>query len=148
MDLYVYNAKIKQVIDGDTVKVDIDLGFNTWMSNQNVRLYGIDAPESRTKDLVEKRFGLLTKAEVEKHLPVGSTCQMVSVMSQKGKFGRILGEFLPLDESGSHRFNLNRHLVDKHLAVSYDGQRSRDELREAHHANRMVLIEEGLMADE
>lgn len=142
-NMYIYNVVIKEVIDGDTVKVDINLGFDMWIKNQNIRLYGIDAPESRTKDIVEKKFGLLTKTEVQKFLPVGSRQQMVSVMSQKGKFGRILGEFLASGPNENERFNLNRHLVDNHLAVPYDGQSSRDELKEMHHKNRMKLIEEG-----
>lgn len=140
--MYIYNVIIKDVIDGDTVKCDIDMGFNHWMMNQNIRLYGIDAPESRTKDLVEKKFGLLTKEEVEKYLPIGERVQMVSVMSQKGKFGRILGEFLVSDGNGKS-FNLNRHLLDNNLAVKYDGSSSRDELKEEHHKNRKRLIAEG-----
>ncbi len=140
--MYIYNVVIKEVIDGDTVKVDIDLGFNMWMNNQNIRLYGIDAPESRTKDLVEKKFGLLTKAVVEEYLPVGLRTQMVSVMSQKGKFGRIMGEFL-VEDKPKNFFNLNRFLVDNHYAVKYDGRSSRDVLKEEHHNNRKVLIETG-----
>jgi len=143
--MYIYNVTIREVIDGDTVKVDIDLGFDMWLLNQNIRLYGIDAPESRTSDLVEKKFGLLTKAEVAKYLPIDSKQQMVSVLSQKGKFGRILGEFLVEDITGSHRFNLNRYLVDNKFAVSYDGQSSRDELKEKHHENRKYLLENGII---
>jgi len=141
--MYIYNVIIREIIDGDTVKVDIDLGFDMWLLNQNIRLYGIDAPESRTSDLVEKKFGLLTKAEVEKYLPIGSKQQMVSVMSQKGKFGRILGEFLAEGSTPFHRFNLNRYLVDNKLAAPYDGQSSRDELKEKHHENRKYLVENG-----
>lgn len=146
-NMYIYNVVIREVIDGDTVKVDIDLGFDMWVKNQNIRLYGIDAPESRTKDLVEKKFGLLTKAEVQKFLPVGSRQQMVSVMSQKGKFGRVLGEFLVKGPNDNQRFNLNRYLVDNHLAVVYDGQSSRDQLSDMHHMNRKTLIEEGKIND-
>jgi micrococcal nuclease len=146
--MYIYNVVIKQVIDGDTIKVDIDLGFNMTLNDQNIRLYGIDAPESRTSDIVEKKFGILTKSVVEKFLPVGTRTQMVSVLSQRGKFGRILGEFLVNDPDlfghGS-RFNLNKYLIDNHLAVAYDGDVSRDSLNTAHHKNRMKLINEGMI---
>lgn len=142
---YTYNVKIRDIIDGDTIKVDLDLGFDQWLVNQNIRLFGIDAPESRTKDLVEKKFGLMTKRKIEEFLQPGSECQMVSVMSQKGKFGRILGEFLVLDKDRKHRFNLNKYLVDNYLAVSYDGKGSRDELRALHHENRKVLIDKGMI---
>jgi micrococcal nuclease len=56
--MYEYRCKIAKVIDGDTVDVDIDLGFGMWMHKERIRLHGIDTPESRTRDLVEKKFGL------------------------------------------------------------------------------------------
>ena len=59
--MYEYRAKIRRVVDGDTVDVDIDLGFGVWLKKQRVRLYGIDTPESRTRDLDEKKFGLMAK---------------------------------------------------------------------------------------
>ena len=49
--MYEYKVRIVKVVDGDTVDVDIDLGFDVWLKNQRVRLYGIDTPESRTRDL-------------------------------------------------------------------------------------------------
>jgi micrococcal nuclease len=141
--MYIYKVRVIDVIDGDTVKVDLDLGFDMWLNGQNIRLFGLDAPESRTTDMVEKKFGLLTKAEVEKYMPVGSIQQMSSIMSERGKFGRILGEFLVKDPDSHERFNLNRHLIDSKLAVPYDGTTNRDTLHEAHHENRMYLIKEG-----
>lgn len=59
--MYEYKAVISRVVDGDTVDVDIDLGFNVWLKKQRIRLYGIDTPESRTRDKVEKVFGNLAK---------------------------------------------------------------------------------------
>ena len=56
--MYEYKCKIRKVVDGDTVDVDIDLGFGVWLRKQRVRLVGIDTPESRTKDLQEKKYGL------------------------------------------------------------------------------------------
>lgn len=147
--MFTYDVRILDVVDGDTVKVDIDLGFSMWMMNQNIRLFGIDAPESRTKDLVEKKFGLLTKSVVEKYLPIGSMQQMVTVKEGRGKFGRILGEFLVYQPelSTPTRFNLNRYLVDNNYAIWYDGQNSRDVLQAKHHENRMILIERGEVND-
>ena len=146
---FTYNVRIVDVVDGDTVKVDIDMGFSMWMMNQNIRLLGIDAPESRTKDLVEKKFGLLTKSIVEQYLPIGSMQQMVTTKEGRGKFGRILGEFLvnQPELSTPTRFNLNRYLVDNHYAVKYNGQSSRDVLQAKHHENRMILIEKGEVID-
>ena len=71
--MYEYKCKIVRVVDGDTVDVDIDLGFGMWMHKERVRLYGIDTPESRTRDLEEKKFGLFAKKYVEEYLPVGTS---------------------------------------------------------------------------
>ncbi len=71
--MYEYQCKIVRVVDGDTVDVDIDLGFGTWMKKQRIRLYGIDTPESRTRDLEEKKYGIMAKEIVKKYIPEGST---------------------------------------------------------------------------
>ena len=62
--MYEYSCKILRVVDGDTVDVDIDLGFGVWMHKERIRLYGIDTPESRTRDSVEKIFGFEAKKMV------------------------------------------------------------------------------------
>ena len=59
--MHEYRVNIVKVVDGDTVDVDIDLGFGIWMKNERVRLFGIDTPESRTRDLEEKKYGLAAK---------------------------------------------------------------------------------------
>ena len=71
--MYEYTCKVVKVIDGDTADVDIDLGFGVWMKKQRVRFYGVDTPESRTRDLEEKKYGLMAKEMVLAHLPIGST---------------------------------------------------------------------------
>ena len=97
--MYEYHCKIIKVIDGDTVDVDIDLGFGVWLKKERVRVNGIDTPESRTRDKEEKKFGLISKNRVKQLLPVGST-QILKTESdrngedKKGKFGRILGDFV------------------------------------------------------
>ena len=63
--MYEYRVKVVKVIDGDTVDIDIDLGFNTWIKNERVRIMGIDTPESRTRNKIEKKFGLLAKARLK-----------------------------------------------------------------------------------
>ena len=64
--MFTYGAKLVRVVDGDTVDIDIDLGFGVWLKNERIRLYGIDTPESRTRDKVEKKFGKAAKAFVVK----------------------------------------------------------------------------------
>ena len=90
--MYEYRCVIVRIVDGDTVDVDIDLGFGVWLKNERVRIAGIDAPETRTRDLEEKRFGLEAAARAEELLPVGSK-QILNSKDFKGKFGRILGDF-------------------------------------------------------
>ena len=92
--MYEYKCRIDRVIDGDTVDVDIDLGFGVWLRKERVRMYGIDTPESRTRDLEEKKYGLAAKAFVLAFLPVDSEQTLRTRKDGKGKFGRILGEFI------------------------------------------------------
>ena len=66
--MYEYKAKLLKVIDGDTVDVDIDLGFGVWLRNERVRIMGIDTPESRTRNKLEKLFGLAAKKRLKELL--------------------------------------------------------------------------------
>ena len=91
--MYEYRATIIKVVDGDTVDVDIDLGFGIIMKDERVRIMGIDTPESRTRDKVEKKFGLAAKTRLKELL--GKTCTLKTQINKdgedmKGKFGRIL----------------------------------------------------------
>ena len=129
--MYEYRVKIVRVVDGDTVDVDIDLGFGVWLKKQRVRLYGIDTPESRTRDLVEKRFGNMAKDYLKSRLSSGAI--LGTMLDKKGKFGRILGEFFVLDTD--QKINVNEELISKHHAVAYYGQ-SKEEIEEAHLVNR------------
>jgi micrococcal nuclease len=133
--MYEYQCRILRVIDGDTVDIDIDLGFGVWMHRERVRLYGIDTPESRTRDLEEKKFGLLAKAYVRDHLPVGSIQTLVTIKDGKGKFGRILGKFKIGDDI------LNDIMIKEHHAVEYHGQ-SKEDIQEAHIKNRKYVLKE------
>ena len=83
--MYEYNCKIVRVVDGDTVDVDIDLGFGVWLKKQRIRFYGVDTPESRTSDKEEKVFGLLAKEFVKTYLPVGSTQTLRTKKDSVGK---------------------------------------------------------------
>lgn len=113
-----YQCTISRVVDGDTVDVDIDLGFDIWMRGERVRLYGIDAPETRTRDLFEKEEGLKSKAFVESLLPVGSTQRLVSI-GFKGKFGRILGDFKLFDMKNDCESTLTSIMLREGYATEY-----------------------------
>mgnify|MGYP001468926217 len=130
--MYEYQCKIVKVIDGDTADVDIDLGFGVWMKKQRIRFYGVDTPESRTRDKEEKVYGLMAKEFVLSHLPVGSTQVLRTKKDGVGKYGRILGEFV-IDDT-----TVNQLLIDTHNAVAYFGQ-SKDDIEEEHLRNRELV---------
>jgi len=134
--MYEYKAIVSRVVDGDTVDVDIDLGFNVWLKKQRIRLYGIDTPESRTRDKVEKIFGNLAKAKVLEFCPVGSSIILQTrTDDSRGKYGRILGELVTLEGT-----NVNTYLIDNNYGVAYFGK-SKDEIAGEQLANREILIE-------
>jgi micrococcal nuclease len=137
--MYQYKAKVVKVIDGDTIDVDIDLGFSVILAKQRIRLYGIDTPESRTRNKEEKVRGLLSKEFVISKSPVGSYIRLVS--HGKGKFGRILGELYELDND---LVSINQQMCDEAYAVPYFGQ-SKDDLKALHAVNRDILIEKGVL---
>ena len=140
--MFEYNCTIVKVIDGDTVDVDIDLGFGVWLKKQRIRLYGIDTPESRTRDLEEKKYGLVAKAFVLAHLPLGSTRTLITVKDKVGKYGRILGKFKAYDSDLDAWVNMNQWMIVKHLAVEYHGQ-SKEDIAEQHIINRELVDLEG-----
>ena len=109
--MFTYNVTINRIVDGDTAKVDIDLGFGIVYSNQTIRFWGIDTPESRTRDLEEKYYGKLASQYVKDRLVVGEKYQMRTEID-KGKYGRILGEFF-IDG-----VSLNQQMIDENT-VSY-----------------------------
>ena len=140
--MFEYRCTILRVIDGDTVDVDIDLGFGVWLRKQRIRLYGIDTPESRTRDKEEKKFGLLAKYYVERFLPKGSTATLVTEKDGKGKFGRILGKFKVFDGVEDKQAFLHEIMIRDHMAVAYLGQ-SKEDIAEEHLINRRLIRESG-----
>ena len=140
--MHEYKCKILRVIDGDTVDVDIDLGFGIWRHKERLRLLGIDTPESRTRDKVEKKFGLASKAKLKELLKNGAILKTeVSKKGEdmKGKFGRILGDFILEDDR-----RVTEVLIDQGHAVAYFGG-SKDDVDAAHMKNRERLIAEGVV---
>ena len=147
--MYEYRVEILKIIDGDTVDVDIDLGFGVWLKNERVRLYGIDTPESRTRDLEEKKFGLAAKERLKELLKDDVYLRTMvgrGGEDMKGKFGRILGDFVSQYEQGTGwgQMSATEILIKEGHAVAYNGQ-SKDDIQEAHMKNRTKLLEEGIV---
>ena len=134
-----YSVKILKVVDGDTVDVDIDLGFGIVLTDERVRIMGIDTPESRTSDKVEKVFGLASKARLKELLDEDAvliTFDDKKGEDMKGKFGRVLGDFRVGGKT------VTEILIEEGHAVPYNGQ-SKDDIQELHMQNRQRLIAEG-----
>ena len=139
--MYEYRCIIRSITDGDGLRVDIDLGFGVTLRGDsgrgvNIRLFGIDAPESRTRNKQEKAHGLLAKKFVQEHCQVGET--YILRTKEKGKFGRWLGEI----KTGKGL--ITKLLIKNKLAVEYHGQ-NKKEIKAAHEANRQELIKMGLL---
>ena len=123
--MYEYNAIVDRVVDGDTIDCTIDLGFSTWKKIR-VRLEGINAPESRTRDKEEKAKGLITKARLNEILEYNNN-KCVLHVSGLGKFGRALASVYvtslsPTPEDSSITLiNVNQQLITEGLAVEYNG---------------------------
>ena len=111
--MHEYRCSLDRIIDGDTIDVHIDLGFKITLSNERVRLLGINTPESRTRNLEEKALGLAAKARLKELLPKKFIIK--TFKDEKGKFGRILG--LPFVEG----VDICQQLVDEGHARVYHG---------------------------
>jgi micrococcal nuclease len=140
-----YDVTVVKVVDGDTVDVDIDLGFKIQLKDERVRIMGIDTPESRTSDKVEKLFGLAAKERLYSLLEKDAkliTSEDKDGIDMKGKFGRILGDFRAADGR-----LVTEIMIEEGHCVPYFGG-SKEETQEAHMKNRERLLREGVVAQE
>ena len=134
--MYEYGCTVTRVVDGDTIDVVLDLGFSI-LHKCRVRLYGIDTPESRTRNKDEKARGKLAAKFLEDSIKNGKVIILQSKLKDsKGKFGRVLGNVIV------DGININQSMVDNYLAVAYFGQ-SKDDIEAEHLVNRDKLIELG-----
>ena len=142
MNTNEYDVHVVKVVDGDTVDVDIDLGFGVCLKDERVRIMGIDTPESRTSDDVEKLFGLAAKNRLYSLLEKDAkliTTEDKNGEDMKGKFGRILGDFRAADGR-----LVTQIMIEEGHCVPYFGG-SKDEIQAQHMINRERLLNEGLV---
>jgi micrococcal nuclease len=140
-----YDVKVIKVVDGDTVDVDIDLGFGVTLTDERVRIMGIDTPESRTRDKVEDLFGEAAKARLKDLMKDGGkliTTEDRKGEDMKGKFGRILGDFRVADGR-----TVTQILIEEGHAVPYFGG-SKEEITAKHLVNRAKLLREGVVSQQ
>ena len=141
MNTNEYDVKVIKVVDGDTVDVDIDLGFGVTLTDERVRIMGIDTPESRTRDKVEDLFGELAKARLKEILGK-QTVLVCKKYDAKGKFGRILGDF----QTNDGRMVTDVLIREGH-AVAYKGG-SKAEILSKHLVNRKKLLRDGKVSQQ
>ena len=121
MEKYIYRGKLERVVDGDTIDALIDVGFDIWLKKR-VRFQGMDAWESRTRNLEEKAKGLEAKARL---------IELLDKVSDKpgyfrirsfglGKYGRLLGEIHIMDKDGN-QISINEQMISEGHAYVYDG---------------------------
>jgi len=135
--MYEYNCTVEKVVDGDTIDVVLDLGFDI-LYKSRVRLFGIDTPESRTRNKDEKVRGKMAGAFLKEAIEDGEKVVIqTKLKDSKGKYGRVLGDVVV------DGININQLMVKCHLAVAYHGQ-SKDDVEAEHMRNRDTLIEKGL----
>ena len=115
--LYYYEGTVVRVVDGDTIDVDIDLGFGIVLKKKRLRFLGIDTPEKRTRNLAEKALGLKATARVEELC--GEKVRFVS--QELDKYGRVLATPFAIDENGIAGVNICDTLIKEGLAVPYFG---------------------------
>ena len=139
--MYEYKCKVKRVVDGDTMDVILDLGFDV-LHSVRVRLAGIDTPESRTRDLDEKARGKLSKAYLKESIKGKKIVLKTKIKDSRGKFGRVIAEVWAEFEEGSLR-NINELMIKEYHAVKYNAE-NKALVHDAHMANRDILIEKGL----
>jgi micrococcal nuclease len=116
-NVYLYNAEVVKIVDGDTFKIKIDLGFEVHIGPKSVRLYGVNAPESRTKNLEEKKLGLAAKEFTDQWIKkANNKVKIETILDKKEKYGRILARVW--NEAGEC---LNTEIVKAGLAREYFG---------------------------
>ena len=120
--MYNYNATCIKVVDGDTIDAEIDLGFDIKVTKR-IRLGGINAPESRTRNKVEKKLGLAAKERLKELMEGAANCFELE-STELGKFGRVIGRLHINKLAGKETLTqvcVNDCLVKEGHAVKYDG---------------------------
>tara|TARA_R100001377_G_scaffold43686_1_gene24740 strand:- start:261 stop:686 length:426 start_codon:yes stop_codon:yes gene_type:complete len=135
--MYEYVCKVERVVDGDTVDCVMDLGFDI-LYKCRVRLFGIDTPESRTRNLDEKARGKMAGAFLKEAIDNGTKVVIqTKLKDSRGKFGRVLGDVV-VDGK-----NINQSMIENYHAAAYFGQ-NKKAIEAIHQSNRTRLIELGL----
>jgi micrococcal nuclease len=137
--MYEYKAMVKRIIDGDSLVLDIDLGFYMFMKETKIRLYGLDTPEMNSDDPLLRLQAVLATRYLYDNLPVGSKVTIKTVLDKREKYGRLLATITTQDG-----FNINDGLLENKLAINYKNL-TREEQIQKHYENQEYLIQKGFI---
>ena len=137
--MYEYKATVKRIIDGDSLVLDIDLGFYMFMNETKIRLYGLDTPEMNSEDPLLRLQAIMAIRYLYDNLQVGEKVTIKTVLDKREKYGRLLATIITNDG-----LNINEGLIQNKLAVSYHNL-TRDEQIQKHYENQEYLINKGFI---
>ena len=137
--MYEYKATVKRIIDGDSLILDIDLGFYMFMNETKIRLYGLDTPEMTSEDPLLRLQGVLATRYLFDNLQIGDKVIIKTVLDKREKYGRLLATVFTKEG-----LNINEGLIQNKLAVSYHNL-TRDEQIQKHYENQEYLINKGFI---
>jgi micrococcal nuclease len=137
--MYEYKATVKRIIDGDSLVLDIDLGFYMFMNETKIRLYGLDTPEMNSEDPLLRLQAIMATRYLYDNLQIGEKVTIKTVLDKREKYGRLLATIITNDG-----LNINEGLIQNKLAVSYHNL-TRDEQIQKHYENQEYLINKGFI---
>ena len=137
--MYEYKATVKRIIDGDSLILDIDLGFYMFMNETKIRLYGLDTPEMTSEDPLLRLQAIMATRYLFDNLKVGDKVTIKTVLDKREKYGRLLATIITKDG-----LNINEGLIQNKLAVSYHNL-TREEQIQKHYENQEYLINKGFI---
>ena len=137
--MYEYKATVKRIIDGDSLVLDIDLGFYMFMNETKIRLYGLDTPEMTSEDPLLRLQAIMATRYLFDNLSIGDKVTIKTVLDKREKYGRLLATIITKEG-----LNINEGLLENRLAVSYKGM-TRDEQIAKHYENQEYLIQKGFI---
>ena len=137
--MYEYKATVKRIIDGDSLVLDIDLGFYMFMNETKIRLYGLDTPEMNSEDPLLRLQAIMATRYLFDNLKIGEKVTIKTVLDKREKYGRLLATMFTNDG-----LNINEGLIQNKLAVSYHNL-TRDEQIQKHYENQDYLINKGFI---
>ena len=137
--MYEYKATVKRIIDGDSLILDIDLGFYMFMNETKIRLYGLDTPEMTSEDPLLRLQAIMATRYLFDNLKVGEKVIIKTVLDKREKYGRLLATIITKDG-----LNINEGLIQNKLAISYHNL-TREEQIQKHYENQEYLINKGFI---